>query len=312
MVDIDLSLPEGFLEEETRNGYVVSKKQKEIWAIELDLAMKIIDICNRNNLKIYTCGGTTLGAIRHQGFIPWDDDMDFMMFRDDYDKLEVIAKEELKYPYFYQVENNDLGTVRRHSQVRRSDTTAILNDELGKNYSFNQGIFIDIFPIDYVPAKTEDVEKYGKKAVNLLKNSKRIAGFSSRYSGKDKGLRKVYRYIANKLFGKIVVSLDIERKLYRRFEETCMKFNKTGNNGEVALLSFDYFYPEERMQESDFDSFEMLPFEFIKIPVAKGYDRELRIWYGDDYMTPRNVSSSHGGVFFDTDKSYTEYIESKK
>lgn len=113
--------------------------------VELDILSLFIRICEDNDLKYYASGGTLLGTIRHNGFIPWDDDIDIMMPFSDYKRFLCIAKKELKEPYFLQSYMTEIGYLPRYSRIRRSDTTGYtVNDE---HYpSFNKGIFIDIFP----------------------------------------------------------------------------------------------------------------------------------------------------------------------
>jgi lipopolysaccharide cholinephosphotransferase len=86
-------LPEKFWDEEIRNDYLVSTEMKKVWAIEMDLYREVTRVLNKYNLRYFTDGGTTLGGVRHKGFIPWDDDLDICVPREDYEKLLQLASE---------------------------------------------------------------------------------------------------------------------------------------------------------------------------------------------------------------------------
>lgn len=125
-------------------------EMKQVWFAELQLLEKFIDVCNKHGLSYQLVGGSLLGAIRHKGFIPWDDDIDVGMLRPDYDRFVQLAKNELEAPFFLQTPLTDPGRNIDYVQIRNSATTAIDLRYVDDHNTFNQGIFIDIFPIDGV------------------------------------------------------------------------------------------------------------------------------------------------------------------
>lgn len=154
--------------QEATNGYVASAEMKEVQAIELDLLRRFLEYCQANNLRCWAEGGTLLGAVRHKGFIPWDDDVDLMMPREDYDRMcQTIGNKGIEAPYFLQTAYSDVDYHRGHAQFRRSDTTAIRPSDCFQ--PFNQGIFIDIFPLEAVPDDQEALHRAYRSALKTLK-----------------------------------------------------------------------------------------------------------------------------------------------
>ena len=305
MVDLKIELPDGFLEEEVRCDYTVTKDIKEVWAIEIDLLMQLDEVCKKHNIKYYITDGTMLGTVRHKGFIPWDDDIDVTMFRDDYEKLLKVADTEFKYPYFLQTEYSDPGCLRGHAQLRNSATTGILKTEEGK-FKFNQGLFLDVFVMDNViddkklyEQQKKDAEKYRKRAV-------KYARWSTRYYKQNTWQSKV-KGILYPVVNTFLRKTKLEEKNFRKFEEVCKRYNNMETKYVTTLeFSFDIERWGKRLK-SYFDKVEYMPFEFIKLPISVDYDEMLRNDYGD-YMVFKKGASAHGDMIIDTDRSYTEYI----
>ena len=147
-------LPASFFREETICDFLVTQERKKIWAITLDLLFKFDEVCHRHNLKYFMAFGSLLGAIRHNGFIPWDDDIDVVMPRADYEMLKLLNR-EFEAPYFLQYPGEDGGYFFSFAKLRNSNTSGIswaFRDE-----TFNQGMFLDIFPIDNCKLESADV-----------------------------------------------------------------------------------------------------------------------------------------------------------
>lgn len=130
----------------------------------LEMLLEIDKICKNNNIKYWLEGGSLLGAIRHNGFIPWDDDIDVGMFREDYKKFKVVIEKQLSDKYFYQTPITD-----RYDEapwIRIKDKNSYIND--GKEKKYHQGLGIDIFPYDSINKKNIKL----KKIINIFINLK--------------------------------------------------------------------------------------------------------------------------------------------
>lgn len=308
MVDLNIELPEGFLEEEIRYGYTVTRKMKEVWAIELDMLDKLLTVCKKHNIKIFASGGTMLGAVRHKGFIPWDDDIDMMMFREDYEKLCQIAEFEFQYPYFFQTEYTDEGSLRGHAQLRNSKTTGILTGEIDEKYKFNQGIFLDIFPLDNVPDDKCKRNKQAKKIKFYKKRSFFWAKFTTRYNENNKSiLKKTIKKIVAKIGGNLIRKLQLEKRNYCLFERECKKFNNK-ETVFVSTLSLNESEKQFYKYKKDYINLIEMPFEFMSIPVGENYDHALCQRYGK-YMEIVKNGSCHGDVIFDTNNPYVAHLK---
>lgn len=307
MVELKLPIPEDFLHEEIRCGYTVSRQMKEIWAVQLDLFAEFDRVCRKYNITYIASGGTMLGAVRHHGYIPWDDDMDLMMTRKEYDKLCNIAPSEFKHPYFFQTEQTEPGSHRWFARLRNSETTAIQIKEQSYHQLNNQGIFIDIFPMDNViddeilfKAQSKVYHKYYCLYCyfNSIGNS-----FGSK---NDSFIRKIAKYFLRMVLGAFVRKNHLVEWAYNKAETACKMYNNKKTE-RMSLLSFQFDNLGHAILTSDMGHLTYVDFEFLKIPIIQNYDEHLRRKYGD-YMIPMKNPNYHGDIIFDTNISYKSYI----
>ena len=304
MIKLNCPPPEGFLEEETRSEHLVSKKMKEIWAVEIDLAQQLLKVCEKYHLKIFADWGTALGAVRHKGFIPWDDDMDFCMFRDDYEKLRKIAKSEFKFPYYFEAGDDAEGfIISGYAKLRNSQTTAIPKEDQKRNLKSNQGIFIDIYPLDNAPDNSFIFTIQKRLLRLLIVMACGFAFFSTKFYEPSNVLIRYFAKFLHTTF----------RKPSKKMMTVCLKLflkvAKFFNNRETAKvlsLSVDsVFKPRYR---KCYDHIIEMPFEYISLPVVHAYDEFLKAEYGD-YMVFKKYASEHEGMFCDPNHPYTDYVK---
>lgn len=305
MINLNLKLPANFLEDEIRCDYNVTQDIKKVWAVELDLLSALLRVCEKHSIKIFAYDGTMLGAVRHRGFIPWDNDIDMALLRDDYEKLCEIGLEEFKFPYFFQTEYTDKGCLRGHAQLRNSLTTGILKSELDGNFRFNQGIFIDIFPLDSIIDDNRLLMKQKKLYLKYKRKFGFISSLTNRYIASPNKIKGYIKLVLKFLCE--IVKLDY-KTYYVEWEKVCSMYNGTDTSkiGSISLRFEDKVFD----LRSDYDEVIYLDFEFLQIPVPANFDNILRTRYGD-YNIFKKGESFHGEIIFDVDNPYKNYLESE-
>lgn len=298
-------IPPGFYNEEELCGHLVTTQTKKLWAVELGCLMELKRICEEHGIRYFACGGTLLGAVRHKGFIPWDDDIDVMMFYDDYIRFCEVAPREIEKPYFFQNYMTEPGFGPAMSRIRNCNTTGCTRyDYSVSDGRYNCGIFIDIFPLFGIEDRT----------IPLLKQKKRIkvwwsaiAGYESMRVANSTGWTFKQRVNPRIWWWRIVslFSNHIEvSKCYLKACSMAKSFKKMG------LLSFTGFNERLTWNKEWFDEMISMPFEFTEIPCPKDYDPILKTQYGD-YMKFVKGGQIHTMVVCDPETPFKEKLSSK-
>lgn len=286
---------------EVRCGFSVSEKRKKIWKVELDLLNRLQQICEKYGLRYYASNGTLLGAVRHQGFVPWDDDLDVMMPRADYERLVEIARQELEEPYVMHVSDSEGIYFRNYARIRNRNTTALCRPDFGRDTC--QGIFIDIFPMDCRPEAwlkwaVQRVFIYGlHRMLTLYVYGDMPANASKGKARIKRVLRKALVFFWNGPEG--------YGKLGRLHEEWRKKYNGEPGADYYVVTHNKNIYEYRREW---FSGYEDCRFEGGKVRVPKGFDDILKKLYGDYMKFPSaDEIGVHHHIFFDPDRPYSEY-----
>lgn len=291
-MNLKYPVPESFWEEVTMCDYTVSAEMKRVWAVELDLLQELLRVCRKYNLRIYADGGTLLGAVRHKGFIPWDDDIDMIMLRADYDQLLAHA-DEFEHPYFLQSVATDPHYTHRHAQLRNSQTACWSSREPRCIHRFNQGIFVDIFPADNIPMSPRAFNRYYKKEGVARQKFRLVSKFINSLP------EPLYRFYRNHTHGLS------DKARYADYEKVLrsVPYNKLGY---VCEISFKHNYP--LIPVAYFGEPVWVDFEYIQMPILQESHKFLETFFGPDYMTPMQVSTEHGKMLYDTEHSYLDKV----
>lgn len=289
------------LDKEIRDGYEISSEMKKVWDIQTKMVKKLLEVCAKYNLKVWADGGTLLGTVRHHGYIPWDDDIDMVMLREDYDKLLEIAPKEFEEPFFFQDVYTDKSYPRGHSQMRYNGTAAILPYDI--KCPFNQSIFIDIFVYDLLPKNKGALVGAMRKAefCRFMLNQS-IWGRFSFFHPKGTAV-----YLLAKMYVAFKGLVNVYEKMQGCYTHYDVKMSDVYS---CPMFGIHNAFDLQRKKEWYSNTIYM-PFEDFQMPVPVGYDEILTQQYGD-YMTPVKAPSLHGSVIFDTERPYTEVLKDIK
>ena len=262
----------------------------------LEMAEYFVQFCKENDLLCYLCGGGAIGTLRHKGFIPWDDDLDFFMPRKDYEKLAQLWPQ--KADSRYQLSKSNENYIDRNLFITIRDTQTTCIKPYQQDLDIPHGLALDVLPLDYYPANGLSRKK---QVIAALVYSLFCAQTIPEKHG---GIMK----LGSQALLALVPSKKLRYKIWKKAEVEMTKYTKEESDGITELCSGPY-YMKKKYPISSFEDALWLPFEETELPIPIGYDEYLKTAFGD-YMTPPPVEKQvahHDAVLIDLEKSYTHY-----
>lgn len=244
-------------------------------SMQIDMLKYIDSICKKNQLRYFAAYGTLLGAIRHKGFIPWDDDIDLYMHRDD---IETFVKVVNMQESYYEIISMFNTKNYYHPFYKLSDKRTILIEN-GFPKKYEQGIYIDIFILDNLPEKEQDAVKQYRKCHRLMIANYTLMNNSFPKDKKGKDLIKsvlVWAYVG------LVQFFGLEYQLKVKFKKQAEKIDFANSSKVFPECNFY----NEMYDRSVFDRYLYVGFEDTKIRIPYYYEECLRQCYGDYMQLP--------------------------
>ncbi|MBR4245975.1 MAG: LicD family protein [Treponema sp.] len=279
---------------EVRNDFFVSEKRKKIWNIQLGLLKEFECVCEKYKLTYFVTNGTLLGAIRHNGFVPWDDDFDVCMPRPDYEKLTEVANFEFKKPVYLHTEFTESNTYRPWMRLRNENTTAVPTKDW--NRDIRQGIFIDVFPIDGISRNKFSVffNDLHIRFLTILADNNVYYDYYTNH--------KLIRLFAKKYTNRLIRKGKYDL-LLKKIRRTTAQYDYS--NAKIVCIKTHgkrFVYPKSFFKPLIHD------FENTKVTIPSGYENILRMIYGDyEKLPPQELRGQRHSIFFDPDSAYEKY-----
>ncbi len=270
---------------------------RKLQLTQLEMLKEVKRVCDNNGIAYFLDSGTLLGAVRHGGFIPWDDDLDVGMLRSEYDKFIECAKRDLKDEYFLQTWETDPGYPMPYAKIRKKNT--YYGEKSFEKADINQGIFIDIFPYDVWPAKRK------RAFFNRISRLRALLVAKCKYMRvrSDKFYKSVIKFFIVTVV-RFFSLFTTKEKLIRKYEKLVLRTN-AAESDELFEETLHYKFGYWVLPKSVFRGYASMKFEDEEFSVPSGYDEYLTAVYGD-YMTlpPEDKRGGHNvaRVIFDTEK----------
>lgn len=251
---------------------------REIQTLSLEILKDIHNFCVQNDITYTLYGGTMIGAIRHKGFIPWDDDIDIAMPRPDYERFINTYRSENNYEL---VAAGMQDSYIAFSRVCEMNKTRVVNRILPWR-KHNTGVWIDIFPLDAAPDNYDEAKTL---ITGFVKDWKECCAIRSSFSnfGDVHGMGKKIKLFAKKIIRRMP-GKDINT-LNRRYIEHC-KAIPWGSTDHFANLAYMGYGIKEYLCMEDIKEMILVPYEDAQFYVCKGYDHLMTMKYGDYMQLP--------------------------
>lgn len=252
--------------------------------IMMDLLLEFTSFCEEHHLTYFLTGGTLLGAVRHKGFIPWDDDIDVGMPRSDYEKFITLYPKEKKTSYydFFCLENNEEIYVPSGKLV---DNRTVLDEVVDSN--LKMGIYIDVFPLDNVGDTLEDAKRVFQKTVDIRK---KIDVQNWKIVKERAWYKNVIIYII-----KLLSPKGKRKELLKELDQACREFEQDTMTNYVGFVCAAHNGEKEILKKEWFEEYKLTPFEEYEFKIPVHYDEILTGFYNANYMElpPESKRKTH-------------------
>lgn len=259
----------------------------EVKNCTLDILKWLKDFCAEHNITWWLCGGTLLGAARHKGFIPWDDDIDIMLPRKEYERLFAEFPKDSRYQ-FLTIDNTP-GFPYPFGKI--VDTHTLKDEPIRKKFK-RTGVDIDVFPIDNLPSDYKECEDYYGE---IAKVGLKLSGMTLVY-GKGKTLLCTILKNGYILYHRILEGLRIisYEKTQEQFIELAQRYNEQDCD-YCGITCINHYGIKERNLKKGYEKTIEVEFEGHTFPAPECYSTYLSQLYGDDYMQlpPEDKRVSH-------------------
>ena len=281
-----MQFPDSFFEDEVRDGFYVPSLMKRSWAAQLEVLEEVARICKKHHIRWYADRGTLLGAVRHRGFIPWDDDLDICMLRDDYIRFHTIIRQELP-DGFYIPESTVMG-YRLLTRVCNGKSICTKKGFLEKYHGFPFVAGIDIFALDYL-SRDPETEKFRKKLAVIVYKAATLVDDGNQHTPETE---EVVSQVEKLLHIKLDRKRSLNAQLFSLLEDLFGKF-PASQAKEVAFMPNWIFGDIWKFPLDCYRSSVFLPFECGEIAVPVLYRDTLKLQFGEHYMTPYRAGGGH-------------------
>ena len=248
---------------------------RKVQMTQLEIAKEIRRVCEENNIRYFLADGTFLGAVRHQGFIPWDDDMDLCMLRQDYERFCRIAPEKLDPKYCLQTWYTDPNYALPFGKVVKRNTVYLEGKKSGRLKE--NGFYVDIFPVDNVPENREERQNLAARLLKLYRVKLMKSGYQPWVDNGTFLWKKRLGY----LYYQVLALFASQEKLARDFDALAAGHPRGRTVCEQAALPKPDYYDAALFDESAVYAFETEQFVGVK-----DYDGYLKSLYGDYMQLP--------------------------
>ena len=295
-----------FFEDEVRDGFFVPAEIKQAWAAELEVLSEIDKICKKHNIQYFADWGTLLATVRHEGFIPWDDDLDIVMKRDDYNRFMELAQTELPEGYSaYNFRNHDdfwlfLGRVVGKQRI------CFEQEHLDRFHQFPYIAGVDIFVLDYVSRDEVAEKERDTLAVHTIAIADMIG------EGRLDGLMREHELQKLEMECDVKISrglsdVELKRSLYGVVELIFSRFTDEESDQLSQLFPHGLRNSNFRFPKECYKAAIELPYENTRIPVPIQYCKMLKERYGDYMKLVRNAGG-HDYPFFESQKRQLQAV----